>query len=69
MPFGGGGHPAVDVAAADHDRDLEPAGADIDELPRDLVDRRRVQAVLLRAHQGLAGELQQDALEGHASVA
>ena len=30
--FSGGGHPTVDVAAADHDRDLEPAGPHVDEL-------------------------------------
>ena len=57
-------HAAVDVAAADHERDLEPARAHVDELAR---ERRRRSCASRpysrRAHQGLAGELQQDALE------
>ena len=60
-----GRHAAVDVAAADHERELEPVRAHVDELRRELVDGAGVEAVLPPAHQGLAGELQQDAVEAH----
>ncbi len=39
-----GGHAAVDVAAADHDRELGPARAHGDELERERVDRVRIDA-------------------------
>ena len=59
-----GGDAAVDVAAADDDRELEPLGLDLADLARDRLDRLRVGAVLVPAHQRLAGELQEDAAEG-----
>ena len=40
-----------------------PVRANLDELARELVDGLRVEAELGGAHQRLAGQLQQDALE------
>ena len=62
-PLGRGGDAAVDVAAADHERDLEAGRADVDELPRERVDGARVEPELPGAHQRLAGELEHDAGE------
>src|SRR5207237_1159815 len=53
-----------DVPGADHDRELEPALPDIDDLVGDRVQPLRVEAVLSRSHQRLAGELEQGAAEG-----
>jgi len=58
-----GGHAAVDVPAADHERDLETVAPHVDELLRELVHGARIQPELLRPHQGLAGELQQNSAE------
>jgi hypothetical protein len=55
---------AVDVAAADDDRKLQPFRLDVDDLARDPVDRARVGAEVVAAHQRLAGELEEDAPEG-----
>ena len=62
-PLRGGGDAAVDVAAADDDRELQPLRLDVDDLTGDLVDRLRVGAVLVIPHQRLARELQEDAAE------
>src|SRR5581483_9744169 len=56
---------AVEVAAADHERDLEPERMDVDELARERVHRRRVEPELARPHQRLSGKLEQDAREGY----
>ena len=50
--LGGRGHAAVDVAAADHERELEPVRPDVDELLRERVDRLRVEAVLRASPSG-----------------
>src|SRR5581483_10238245 len=52
--------PAVDVAPADHERELDPARLHGHELHRERVDGRRVEPELGRPHQRLAGQLQQD---------
>ena len=62
-PLCGGGDAAVDVAAADDDRELQPLRLDGHDLTGDRVDRLRVGAVLVVAHQRLARELQEDAAE------
>ena len=54
-------HAAVDVAAADHERDLEPARAHAMSSQASSSTVRCIEAELAGAHQGLAGELQQDA--------
>ena len=60
------GHAAEDVAAADHDRDLAPELRHLLDLAHHAHDRGAVDAVGIVAHQGLAGEFQQDALvRGH----
>jgi hypothetical protein len=68
---GGAVHPgrrarqaAVDVAAADDHRDLHAALLHAPHLLGDRGDALAVGAVLERAHQGLAGQLQEDAVEG-----
>ena len=58
-----GRHPAVDVSAPDHERNLEPGFAHLHELARQLIDGPGIKAVLRRAHQGLTGQLEQDPLE------
>ena len=63
MPLGGAVEAAVDVAGADHDRHLDAAVADRRDLLGDAVDLGAVGAEVQAAHQGLAGELQQDAPE------
>ena len=59
----GGRHAPIEVSAADDDRDLHSALAHLDDLPGDLLDPMKVETELLLAHQGLAGELQQDPVE------
>ena len=49
-----------DIAAADHDRDLDPAPAQIGDLGGQPAYHAGVDAVGLLAHEGLAAELQQD---------
>ena len=58
------GHAAVDVAGADDDRDLDAAVVDLLDLLGDGGHALGIGPVLQRAHQGLAGELEQDPLEG-----
>ena len=68
---GGAGDAAEDVAAADHHADLDAHGDDVADIGGDGADRLVVQAILAPAHQGFAGEFQQDALVerlwGHAA--
>ena len=63
------GHPleaAEDVARAHHDGDIDAALVRLVDLARDGRDAHRVDAVGLVAHERLARELQDDALEGRA---
>ena len=46
--FRGGGHAAVDVPAADDDRDLDAVGVHLHDLRGERVDRREIHAVLAR---------------------
>ena len=62
--LGRGRDAAVDVAAADDDRELEPFPLDADDFTRDRIDRLRVGAVVVAPHQRLAGELEENAVEG-----
>ena len=62
-PGGGGLHPAVHVAAADHERQLEAGGVHVDELTGERIDRVGVETVLGGAHQCLAGQLEQHPAE------
>src|SRR3546814_5784833 len=55
---------AEDVAAADHHADLGPGLLRLDDLARQAADHLGVDAVVLVPHQGLAGELEQDAAVG-----
>ena len=57
--LGRGGHAAVDVPAADDDRELRPALVDRDDLLRDGDDRLRVDPVLAPAEERLARQLQE----------
>ena len=60
------GQAADDVAAADDDGDLHPQGVDVADLVGDRRHHRLVDAEGLRAHQGLARELEQDPpVDGH----
>src|SRR6185295_20397083 len=65
---GAGGDAAEDVAAADDDRGLDPHALDLGDVERNLRRHGRVDAVGLFAHQGFAGELEEDALIGGATV-
>ena len=68
-PLGAGGDAAEDVAAADDDGGLDAAALDVGDLAGDLVGDGRVDAEFLLAHQGFAGQLQENALiGGHAVV-
>ena len=53
---------AEDVAAADHEADLRPGLLGLDDLLGQPGQDFRVDAVIAAAHEGFAGELQQDAL-------
>ncbi len=57
------GHAAVDVPRADDDPDLDAGLLAVDDLLGDRLDARELEAELLVAHQRLAGELEQDAVE------
>ena len=61
---GGAGQAAVDVAGADHDRDLDAAVVDLADLARDRRDALEVGAVGEVAHERLPRQLQQDSPEG-----
>ncbi len=63
MPSAAADEAAVDVAGADDDRHLDPAGADRRDLLGDPLHLVGVGAVGEIAHQRLAGELEQDAFE------
>src|SRR5207248_7194317 len=56
---------AEDVAAADHERELDIHLTDLLQLPRDAPDDRRLDAVVPVAHQGLTRELHQDPRVAH----
>src|SRR5207248_203406 len=66
--LGSCGHTAVDVSGPDHDRRLDPRGVYVDDLLRNRIDRRAVDAVVTGTHQRLAGQLQQDATKDRARV-
>ena len=59
---GGAGDAAEDVAAADHDADLHAHADHVADIGGDGADGVVVEAELAPAHQGLARQLQQDAL-------
>src|SRR4051794_4711941 len=61
--LGGRRHAAVEVAAADHDRDLAALLAYVAELAREGADDRHVDAVVAHSHECFAGELQQHPAE------
>src|SRR5687767_729222 len=54
---------AEDVAAADDDRDLDVAGHDFPDLPRDALQDGRIDAVVRGAEQRFAADLEQNPLE------
>ena len=58
-----GGHAAVDVPGADDHPDLDAGLLAVDDLPGDLLDHGSSSPNSLSAHQRLARELQQDAVE------
>ena len=51
------------LPAPDHDRDVDLRGPDLADLVGDALDLLGIGAVVEIAHQGLAGELQQDSVE------
>src|SRR5688500_6227931 len=55
-------HAAENVAAADHHAELHPEARDLRHLAHDRLDGLAVDAVRVVAHQGLAGQLEQNAL-------
>ena len=61
-----GGDAAEDVAAADDDGGLDAHALDLGDVLGDLRRDGRVDAVGLLAHQGFAGEFEEDALVGGA---
>ena len=64
--LGAGGDAAEDVAAADDDGGLDAPALDVRDLAGDLVGDGRVDAEFLLAHQGFAGQLEENALiSGH----
>jgi hypothetical protein len=65
---GGRAQPAKDVAAADDHRDLDPEVHEVLDLPGDRAQHLGVDAVALRALQGLAGQFQEDPLVARACV-
>jgi hypothetical protein len=59
---GAKGDAAEDVAAADHDRDLDAEAGDSRHLVDDHLDRLTIDAEEVVPHQRLAGQLEKDAL-------
>src|SRR5262249_14409119 len=57
---GGAGEPAVDIPTPDHQGDLHPQGVDLLDLVGDGADDLELEAGRPRAHEGFAGELQED---------
>ena len=57
---GGGGEAAIDVAAADHEAELEAKIGGLTDIGGDLVQHLHVDAVAVLSHQGLAGELDEN---------
>jgi hypothetical protein len=55
---------AEDVAAADHNADLDAQGRQLRHLLRHLVQHLRIDAVVLGAHEGLTAKLEKDTLVG-----
>ena len=58
------GHAAVEVAAADDDRELRSGAADGNDLARDRQHDAGIDAVVAGAHERLARQLQQRPMEG-----
>ena len=57
---GGGGEAAIDVAAADHEAKLDAEAGGLAHVAGDAVQHVHVDAVAVLAHQGLAGQLDED---------
>ena len=51
---------AKDVSPADDDGKLHPDFTELFEFLGDIADHRKIDAITLRAHEGLAGEFQKD---------
>ena len=66
MPAAAALHAAVDVAGAEDERRLDAEVVHALDLGGERLDALRARPVGLVAQQGLAGELQEDALEGSA---
>ncbi len=64
MPARAGRDAAEDVAAADDDRRLDAHRLDLGDVLGDLRRHGGIDAVGLLAHQGFAGEFQEDAFVG-----
>ena len=64
MPARAGGHAAEDVAAADDDGRLDAHALDFGDVLGDLRGDGGIDAVGLLAHEGFAGELEEDAFVG-----
>ncbi len=62
--LGGHGDAAKDVAAADHDADLDAHVARLLDVGRDAIDDRNVDAETLFTHERLAGGFEKDAAKG-----
>jgi hypothetical protein len=54
---------AIRVVTANHDADLNPQLLDFADLPGNLSGRHRADAERLIAHEGFAGQLQEDTRE------
>ena len=63
-PAGAGGHAAEDVAAADDDGRLDAHALDFGHVLRDLGGDIGIDAVGLFAHEGFAGDFEEDSLVG-----
>ena len=57
------GHAAKEISAADDDGNLDAQGVNVRQFSGDFVDAQGIDAETLVRGQGLAGELEQDALE------
>src|SRR5690606_26792955 len=61
-PLGRPGDAAEDVASPDHDGDLDAEAMDLGHLRGDLVEGTGIDSVFAVAHEGFAGELEEDPL-------